>query len=69
MVKLDSLGRRNKGWAKAGPGRGREFDCQLLGFMVTNEMKTALKAKAKSKKVPIAELIRTYIEWGLENDK
>lgn len=69
LMKLDSLGRRNKGWSKAGPGRGREFDCQLLGFMVSNEMKAAIKIKAKNKNISIAELVRTYIEWGLENDK
>jgi hypothetical protein len=28
----------------------------------------ALRALAKRKGVPVAELIRTFIAWGLEND-
>jgi hypothetical protein len=28
----------------------------------------ALRALAKRKGIPVAELIRTYVAWGLEND-
>lgn len=78
-MKVDRLGRKNSGFAYINANRHkfekkrvekitREFD-RYQTFMLTDEMADELKAKAKGKKIPIAELIRTYIEWGLENDK
>lgn len=40
-------------------------------FYVQTDDKTMAKVRARAAKsgVSISELIRTYIEWGLENDK
>lgn len=72
--KLDSRGRRNKGFDYINKNKLskrnyiREFD-RYYSFMITDEMlanvgKIAVK-QGKSK----AEKIREYIEWGLENDE
>lgn len=41
----------------------------LMFFVQTNdEMMAAVRARAAKSGVSMSELIRTYIEWGLEND-
>lgn len=38
-------------------------------FVIPHDMDEAIRAAAKAKGIPLAELVRTYIEWGLENDQ
>lgn len=53
--------RASRGW---GVGTGpTKFNLQ-----VNDTMHAEVKACAARRKVSISELIRTYIEWGLEND-
>lgn len=74
-LKLDKLGRRihiNSVGYKNGTGRkvgsGEGLIC-YWNIRMTEEMRNDLIKKARKKNTKITELIRTYIEWGLENDK
>lgn len=70
-VALDSLGRNNKGWTKPGPGRPRTLPNNKK--TVTSQLDfsdyAAIKRIAKRDNRSLAELIRTYIVWGIDNDK
>lgn len=67
---LDKLGRHNKGWTKAGPGRNKKLNKpHALQALIEKETMNELKIKAKKEKTSVSELVRTYIEWGLENEK
>lgn len=71
-MKLDSLGRRNNGWANAGPGRNKLYGAALTEFYnlrLDKETMDLLKARAKRDKKTIADILRNYIEWGLENEE
>lgn len=70
--KLDSLGRKNYGWSKAGPGRNGLGVAKLSEHQMIRmdlEMKNAVIKAATKKGVKVGSLIRDYIEWGLENDE
>lgn len=71
----DKLGRHNTGFTyinknglNASLKKTAEFD-YYKSFMLTKEMNRELKRKAKKQDTTVAELIRRYIVWGLENDK
>jgi hypothetical protein len=68
--RLDSLGRQNNGWAKAGPGRpkGKTNHEPSIWFRADIDVRRRIKTRAQAAGVTMSELIRTYIEWGLEND-
>lgn len=70
-MKLDTLGRRNNGWAKPGPGSNgvNEGLIQYISFFTTKEMNQELSNMARKQKISKSELIRQYCTWGLENDK
>lgn len=38
-----------------------------LNMRIDDEMRTRLRLRALNKRTSVAELVRTYIEWGLEN--
>lgn len=48
--------------------RGRIFDHKQLNVRVTTEDWKILASHAKKAGVSISEMVRTYIEWGLENE-
>lgn len=70
---LDSLGRRNFGWAKAGPGRKpKPYGMGLTEYYnlrLDKETLAELKARAQADGVAVSIKLRDYIEWGLMNDK
>lgn len=77
MNKLDKLGRPTIGFSyinrnglNASLTRKvpAEFDDQLH-ILWTKDQRKRVNKIAKRKNITAAELIRTYIEWGLENDK
>lgn len=39
-----------------------------IWFRADPDMRSRIKAQAKASGVTMSELIRTYVEWGLEND-
>ena len=43
----------------------RQFE-RYRTFMLTLEMDNDLKARAKKRKCSVGELIRLYLDWGLE---
>lgn len=70
-VKLDSLGRRNNGWSYVNKNKKnivRQFD-RRFGCSISNEDYNVVLKNAKRRGVSLSEMIRIYIEWGLENDK
>lgn len=65
--KRDKLGRRNTGRPKAnGWHRGNTTPVTIR---VDKSQIDELKTEAKKRNVTYNELIRTYIEWGLENEE
>jgi hypothetical protein len=74
-TKKDSLGRRNAGWTKPGPGRPQSIERDSRGgkrginAQLDFSDYAALSRIAKRENKSKAELIRTYITWGIENDK
>lgn len=75
-LKLDSLGRRrhvnscagfkyngNRKGRPSGTGEGLKY---RLVLSMSKEMCSSLIKKAKTRGVSRSELIRTYVEWGLE---
>ncbi len=66
MEKRDSLGRIRH--PKQENNRTKQYHAEY-GFRMEREMFNRLKAKCRSKRSSMAELIRTYIEWGLENEE
>ncbi len=48
--------------------RAKEFDTRQ-SIAISSENWALVRAKAKAKGVSASELVRTYIEWGLENDE
>lgn len=69
--KLDTLGRRNKGWTINRMGRGgrpREFDTRQ-SIAISNEDWALVKTRAAKEGVSASELVRLFITWGLENDE
>lgn len=71
--KLDSLGRRNHGWKnnqRPGTTGGpvKQFDTRQ-SIAIASEEWNKVKASAKLKGISASELVRQYIEWGLENDE
>lgn len=75
ITKLDSLGRRNNGWVNAGPGRkpnpnrDRHGRYKAVTARIEAVDMVQLRANAKKKGISLGELVRTYIEWGLENEE
>ena len=70
-MKLDSLGRRNHGWTINRMGKGgpvKQYDTRQ-SIAISSENWKLVKDAAKAKGVSASELVRTYIEWGLENDE
>lgn len=49
-------------WAKRGSTN------LYFTFGTDREMHSRLKARAEKNKVTMVELMRTYVEWGLENE-
>lgn len=47
--------------------RGRLYDHKQLNVRVTTEDWEILDRNAKKAGVSISEMVRTYIEWGIEN--
>ena len=69
ITKLDSLGRRNKGWSINKQGRGgpvKQFD---LRVSVAIDRETYEQIANRFGKGKISKKIREYIEWGLENEE
>lgn len=48
--------------------RGRVFGQKQLNVRVTTEDWEILAINAKKAGTTISELVRTYIEWGIENE-
>jgi hypothetical protein len=74
LAKRDKLGRPTVGFSyvnrkglNAGKRQVKEFDDQLH-IVISREDRRAISVRAKQKGVGVAELVRTYITWGLEND-
>lgn len=73
-VRRDKAGRRisvNRHYQKPGKGRilGSGEGLNNWGRLrITDETNAELVIIAKRKGITKSELIRTYIEWGLEND-
>lgn len=66
--KLDTLGRRNKGWSINRMGRGgrpKEFDTRQ-SIAISSEDWALVKARAKLDGVSASEVVRLFIVWGLE---
>jgi len=73
-LKLDTLGRRNKGWLKHRGGRPAFLDkidgkYICLTTRLDSETMQQVKAKAKVNNLTLADQVRMWIEWGLENDE
>jgi hypothetical protein len=66
MPVIDKLGRVNYGWSHLKP-MGQVFGRRFM-VSITEEDYQALCKRAKDANKPIAEQVRTYIQWGLEND-
>ena len=66
--KLDTLGRRNKGWTINRMGRGgrpKEFDTRQ-SIAISSEDWQLVKARAVKEGISASELVRLFIVWGLE---
>jgi hypothetical protein len=68
-LKLDSLGRRRHILSnKGGAGRPSQHLKHVVTARLDEDMKIALAGYAAKKGRPIADCLRDFIEWGLEND-
>lgn len=61
--KLDKLGRRRH------PNQNGKKLYQTTSVRVDKETMKELRGRAKKQKITLGQLIREYIEWGLENGK
>jgi hypothetical protein len=67
QIKRDSLGRRRH--PKQDNTRKPSEYNSSCNVRMSKFMRGELEARAKKQKTTATELVRTYIEWGLENDK
>lgn len=68
---LDRLGRRNVGFSyinKNGLGIKKQFNKRSM-VSLSQEDYDDIVGNAKRRNINMSEMIRTYITWGLENDK
>lgn len=69
-LKLDSLGRRiHINCINSGGGRPSQHLKHIVTARLDRDMKIALAGYAAKKGRPIADCLRDFIEWGLENDE
>lgn len=56
-------------WAQKKAGRPKEFKERVeLHFSLEGETRQLLEKIAAVRQISVAELVRTYLEWGLETD-
>lgn len=67
----DKLGRRNAGFRHINNSdyKTREELVTRIDLLTTEEQNIALCSQAAKRGISKSELIRTYIEWGLENEE
>jgi hypothetical protein len=62
------MGQPHKRGQKAIGGRRQGFGLVSIKIAFDDDMFAAIAESALAKNVSFAEVVRTYCEWGLEND-
>jgi hypothetical protein len=70
VQKIDKLGRPNAGWSyvrEAGKHIRKQFDCRRM-VSFSQEDADFLGFMARRDGVPVSEVIRMFVAWGIETE-